>query len=822
VGVVRKGCSGRWSGCEWGWRVVAMKIISYNVRGLGGFEKRAEVRRLVQEKNPYVVCLQESKLDLVDGFTVKSLWGTDGCGYSFQASVGAAGGLITMWDSSVVEVWCTMSFRHVLIIKGKVILSGEEFIIANVYAPCDISAKRDLWRRLSQFVLSIGDANICVCGDFNSVRMAEERRGRNLIFRQVDADIFNNFIDGCFLLDLPICGRLYTWYRGDGISMSRIDRFLVSAKWCESWPNCIQVAHQRGLSDHVPLVLYVDESNWGPRPLRLMKCWSEYVGYGEFVREKLNNFSLEGWGGHVLKMKLKMIKSCLKEWHQKHSKNIDGKISEVKNRISLLDTKGEESELMEEETTELRELSVELHSMSRVLTSMNWQKARMSWVREGDANSKFFHNMMSRRQRRNSLHVIHVDGVSVGGVQNIRTAVLNHFANHYRAHDVVRPGIDGLNFRKLSGAHAGNLVRPFTVEEVKQAVWDCDSFKSPGPGGINVGFIKDFWHELKDDFLRFFVEFHRNGKLTKGVNSTFIALIPKVDSPQRLADFRPISLVGCMYKVLAKVLANRLRHVLDFVVSDAQSAFVSGKQILDGILIANEVVDEARCLNKELLLFKVDFEKAYDSIDLNYLNSVMVNMNFPTLWRKWIMECVGTATAAVLVNGCPTEEFPIQRGLRQGDPLSPFLFLLAAEGFDILMKASVSNNIFQPYCVGPQGEVKLSHLQFADDTLILGVKSWMNVRTIRAVLLLLEDVSGLKVNFNKSMLTGVNISSSWLTEAAAVLNCKTGSFPFVYLGLPIGGDSGNLIFGNLCWIVLPLDCRLGIIDTCLLVVAWFF
>jgi hypothetical protein len=107
------------------------------------------------------------------------------------------------------------------------------------------------------------------------------------------------------------------------------------------------------------------------------------------------------------------------------------------------------------------------------------------------------------------------------------------------------------------------------------------------------------------------------------------------------------------------------------------------------------------------------------------------------------------------VNGCPTEEFPIQRGLRQGDPLSPFLFLLAAEGFDVLMKASMANDLYHVFGVGPQREVKLSNLQFADDTPILGEKSLLNVRTIRAVLLLFEEVSGLKVNFNKSMLTGV-------------------------------------------------------------------
>jgi hypothetical protein len=123
--------------------------------------------------------------------------------------------------------------------------------------------------------------------------------------------------------------------------------------------------------------------------------------------------------------------------------------------------------------------------------------------------------------------------------------------------------------------------------------------------------------------LLFVSEFHRNGKLTKGINSTFIALIPKVASPQRLNDYWPISLVGCIYKVLAKILTNRLRAVVGSVVSESQYAFIKGKQILDGILVANEAVDEARRFNKETLLFKVDFKKAYDSVDLTYLDAIM-------------------------------------------------------------------------------------------------------------------------------------------------------------------------------------------------------
>jgi len=303
--------------------------------------------------------------------------------------------------------------------------------------------------------------------------------------------------------------------------------------------------------------------------------------------------------------------------------------------------------------------------------------------------------------------------------------------------------------------------------------------------------------------MRFLVESHRNGRLAKGINSTFIALIPKVESPQRLNDFRPISLVSSMYKILAKVLANRLRSIIALVISGNQSTFVKGRQILDGILVANEVVDDVRKCKKELLLFKVDFEKAYDSIDWTYLDEVMQKMGFLVLWWKWIKECIGTATALVLVNESPTDEFPLKRGLRQGDPLSPFLFLLVAEGFNILMNSMSTSQFFHGYKVGSDPTTVVSHLQFADDTLIIAEKSWANVRAMCAILMLFEEISGLKVNFTKSQLYAINVQSSWLNEAALVLNCKVGNLPFVYLGLLIGGDVRRLSFWE------PLITRLN-------------
>jgi len=176
---------------------------------------------------------------------------------------------------------------------------------------------------------------------------------------------------------------------------------------------------------------------------------------------------------------------------------------------------------------------------------------------------------MSNRKIRNNVTYFLVNGVMVEGVENVRAAIHSHFSSHFQSCAEERPSMVGLHFRSLSHAKGGGLVKSFSLDEVKAAMWDCGNFKCLGPDGISFGFIKEFWDILKDDVMRFIVEFYRNGRLTKGINSTFVALISKVLSPQRLNDFRLISLVGSMYKILSKVLSNILRSITRSVISDS-------------------------------------------------------------------------------------------------------------------------------------------------------------------------------------------------------------------------------------------------------------
>ena len=319
---------------EGGGGVFLMKLVSWNVRGLGSFEKRREVRQLVVEKKPFILCLQETKLAVCDDTLCLSMWGDPKHAFSYRPSRGASGGLLIIWDTMEVEVWSTVSQDQVLIIHGKFLRTNEMFYLFNIYAPCDSSSKQQLWVSLSEKLQLLRGEKVCVCGDFNAIRSMDERRSSRGVTVSQATPHFNDFIAENGLIDLPLCGRRFTWYKGDGTSMSRLDRFLLSEDWCLQWPNCFQVALLRGLSDHCPLQLSVEEEDWGPRPTRMLKCWQDLPGYKQFVLENWRFYQITGLGGFVLREKFKMLKTALKEWHSVHARNIPGKIVALKNRLS--------------------------------------------------------------------------------------------------------------------------------------------------------------------------------------------------------------------------------------------------------------------------------------------------------------------------------------------------------------------------------------------------------------------------------------------------------------------------------------------------------
>jgi hypothetical protein len=302
------------------------------------------------------------------------LWGSSPRGYSFRPSVGASGGLLIMWDSEDVEIDLSFSFDHVLAVSGRLLKSNEDFILFNVYAPCDVGSQHMLWGNLSSRLANFVGQNVCVCGNFNVVWGVEERRSVDYVPCLAGASYFNRFIANNVLVDHPLIGGQFTWYRGDGHSMSRLGGLLLSENWCLQWPNYLQLGQLCGLSDHCVIVLSVDEQKCGPRPFRMLKCWANVPTYKNFVSSKWQSFQVEGWGGYVVKEKLKRIKVTLWEWHQNHTHNILGKILNVRDCISMLDDKEEISSLGEEEVEELHSLSVELHSLSRIHSSICWQQ----------------------------------------------------------------------------------------------------------------------------------------------------------------------------------------------------------------------------------------------------------------------------------------------------------------------------------------------------------------------------------------------------------------------------------------------------------------
>ena len=313
-------------------------------------------------------------------------------------------------------------------------------------------------------------------------------------------------------------------------------------------------------------------------------------------------------------------------------------------------------------------------------------------------------------------------------------------------------------------------------------VKELEGDKAPSPDGFSLAFYHHCWRVVERDVLAVFDEFYQHSKFEKSLNATFIALIPKKNGAFNIRDFRPISLVGSVYKILAQVLANRLKEVLDQLISESQNSFVGGRQILDSVLIANECVD-SKVKNKiPGVICKLDIKKAYDHVNWEALLDLLKRMGFGVRWCRWIHTCISTVQFSVLFNGSPTDFFGSSRGLRQGDPLSPMLFLVMMEVFSKMMKRAEGAGLLRGFRVAGRqgGGVGVSHLLFADDTILFCDANEEQILHIRMLLLCFQAMTGLKVNALKSEMVPIEEVPN-VFVLAEILGCRVGSLPMTYI-----------------------------------------
>lgn len=482
------------------------------------------------------------------------------------------------------------------------------------------------------------------------------------------------------------------------------------------------------------------------------------------------------------------VKNCgshLNLWGFDTFGNVSRKIREIKDRLKILQTAFQS----ETNIREQKNLETQLEELLKLEEIKWYQRAKTFWIKDGDRNTSFFHRKASQRKERNTIEKLKkkngdwtTNDKDVNGV--LKEFFMDLFttegpADTRRITDLIEP--------RVTGDMNDMLTKPYTVNEIKKALKQMHPTKSPGPDGMPPLFFQSFWNIVGTSFVSTCLHILNNDGDPTPLNHTFIVLIPKTKRPTKPSEFRPISLCNVICRVISKVIANRLKSLLNLVISPNQSAFIPNRLITDNAMIAFETfhyMRKKKTGKKGFLALKLDMSKAYDRVEWIFLEKMCRKLGFCEKWINLVMKCVTTVSYSILVNGKKTESFTPSRGLRQGDPISPYLFLICAEGFSTLInKAEQEGNLtgIRIARTAPQ----VSHLFFADDSVLFFRATQAELDKVKEIIASYEAASGQRVNLVKSeLLASANIPDAIRDEMGQQLGARTVGSYTKYLGLP--------------------------------------
>nr|GEV14604.1 RNA-directed DNA polymerase, eukaryota [Tanacetum cinerariifolium] len=711
------------------------------------------------------VAIQETKIGIMDLFSVKELWGNLAFDYAFSPFVGSSGGILCAWDPSVFVKDNSMVSDSFVAVYGTWIPSTTKLLVITTYASQNLSERRLLWEYLHH-LLDSWDGESILLGDFNEVRFEHERYGS--VFNPNGANVFNNFIASSSLVDLPIDGYSFTWSHKSASKMSNLARFLISDGLLAYFPSLSVTCLDKHLSDH--------------RPILLREINVDYDSWKSSVGSDSNS---------IIKLKKKLqVLNLVKMWLADDDQKLLANKGSIQNWLIELDKSFDQGKCTDDLIRERSNLFKDLQDLNHASSLDLIQKAKIRWAVEGDENLKYFHGIINKKCSQLVIRGIIFDGDWIVDPFLVKHEFHSHFSNRFAASVSDSISFDHTFPRQLTVDQMDDLERVVSYDVIKNVVWNCGTNKSSGPDGFTFEFFRKYCKIIDNDVVAAVMCFFDTGVFPPGCNSSFITLIPKMHEAKMVKDFRPISLIGSTYKIIAKVLANRLSHVISDLVFEEQFAFVTNRFILDGPFILNEPFSWCKHKNSKALIFKIDFEKAFDSVRWDYLDMVLLNFGFGSKWRIWIHGCLKSAMGSILVNGSPTMEFEFYKGLKQGDPLSPFLFILIMESLHISFSNVVNAGLFNGIRIGPS--FSLFHLFYANDVIFVGKWELSNLSTVINVLKWFHVASGLKINLLKSKIMGISVPNDVVVSAACSIGCLVMHSPFNYLGVKVGASMSRI------------------------------
>lgn len=417
------------------------------------------------------------------------------------------------------------------------------------------------------------------------------------------------------------------------------------------------------------------------------------------------------------------------------------------------------------------------------------QRSKQFWLHEGDKNTRFFHSYASTRRKNNRIERIKDDS---GGWREtpaeIQDVIEGYFTRLFTVSNLDGRMSDREVVNRVSELDNDNLLAAVTKEEVKQAVFDMHPDKASGPDGLNPAFFQAFWSIVETYVVRFCHVFLSTGVLPEGVNEALVCLIPKIKVPQTMRDLRPISLCNVLVRILSKVVTNRLKPCLKNIISENQSAFIEGRLLTDNALIAFEVnhyIKRRTQGNKGIAGLKLDVSKAYDRLEWGFIRNMMEKFGFHQDWIHRVMTFIGSISYSFLHNGEQFGYVVPSRGVRQGDPISPYIYIMCVEGLSAIIRINEEDGLLHG-CRIAKGAPVISHLLFADDCYLFFRATGSEANVMKRILDRYAEVSGQIINYNKSAITfSPNTSQVDRVEVCEQLRVQVNDQPGKYLGMPM-------------------------------------